>query len=111
MRQSDVIKIVARELKVERRDILAPSRSKADIAWARQVAMYLCHTQLKLSMSAVGRFFKRDRTTVSHACRKVEAWRDLEDLDMWLEKIENECAASVVRAGERVESPVNGGAA
>lgn len=43
---------------------------------ARQIAMYVCHVVLGLSLSEIGRAFDRDRTTVAHACHVVEDRRD-----------------------------------
>ncbi|MCD7059426.1 helix-turn-helix domain-containing protein [Pelagibacterium xiamenense] len=57
-------------------ELLMPSRSRAPVAAARQVAMYLCHTLLGATMTEVGRAFGRDRKTVSHACAAVEDLRD-----------------------------------
>ncbi len=51
-------------------------RGSADVAFARQVAIYLSHTSLGLSYGAAGSFFGRDRTTAAHACRKVEDLRE-----------------------------------
>lgn len=57
-------------------DLTAPARGTASVAVARQVAMYLAHTQLRLSLTLAGDFFGRDRTTAAHACRRVEERRD-----------------------------------
>jgi chromosomal replication initiation ATPase DnaA len=38
--------------------------------------MYLAHVHFGLSLSQVGSNFGRDRTTVSHACARVEDSRD-----------------------------------
>ena len=51
-------------------------RGRASAAFARQTAMYLAHVHFGLSLSEVGRNFGRDRTTVSHACARVEDSRD-----------------------------------
>lgn len=59
-----------------RDDLRAASRGEAPIAFARQVAMYVAHVWLAMSLSEVGRRFERDRTTVAHACRVVEDRRD-----------------------------------
>ncbi len=45
-------------------------------AHARQAAMYLAHVALGISLSAVGKFFGRDHSTVAHGCRRVEDRRD-----------------------------------
>jgi hypothetical protein len=52
-------------------DVLGSGRA-ADVALARQVAMFLCRRLLGLSLPAVGRVFDRDHSTVLHAARKVE---------------------------------------
>lgn len=89
-RLEEVLNAVQREFKVRREDLFAPTRSSADIAWARQVAMYLCHVaHPAASMTEIGRAFQRDRTTVKYACNKVEDWRgEGDDLDELLTKIE-----------------------
>ena len=51
----------------------AESRGQAQVAHARQVAMYLMHCAFSLSHTDIGRAFSRDRTTVAHACAIVEA--------------------------------------
>ncbi len=65
------------------------SRCKAQIANARQLAMYLMHVGLGKSMSEVGRFFGRDRTTVSHACALIEDKRDDLEFDEMLCHLED----------------------
>ncbi len=56
--------------------IKAEGRGSAAEATARQMAMYLAHVDLGLSLSRVGASFGRDRTTVAHACARVEDRRD-----------------------------------
>lgn len=87
---------VQEEYKVRRGDLLAPTRSSRDIAWARQVAMYLAHVvHPAASLSAIGRAFGRDRTTVRHACNVVEDWRgEGDDLDETLTKMEEDINGS-----------------
>ncbi len=67
---------------------MAPSRDKAPIALTRQVAMYVAHVTLGLSLTQVGRKFGRDRTTAAHACRLIEDMRDDADFDFALEHLE-----------------------
>jgi chromosomal replication initiation ATPase DnaA len=64
------------------------SRGPAEIAFARQVAMYLAHIAGGHSLSAVGRMFGRDRTTVAHACGLVEDRRDDPSFDRAIEALE-----------------------
>ena len=68
--------VVARAFGADLAELRGASRGPASIAFARQVAMYVAHVWLGLSLSEVGRRFGRDRTTVSHACRVVEERRD-----------------------------------
>lgn len=67
-----ILEVVQREFRVGRGDILVPTRSGKDIAWARQVAMYLAYHRNGRNFTAVGRAFNRDRTTVRHAVIKVQ---------------------------------------
>jgi hypothetical protein len=55
---------------------LAPRRGTSAHAHARQAAMYLAHVALGVSITAIGAFFRRDHSTVAHACRRVEDRRD-----------------------------------
>ena len=73
--------LVARTLRQPLSEIRGAQRGGAPIARARQVAMYLAHVQLGLSLTEVGCAFGRDRTTVRHACRLVEDWRDHPQID------------------------------
>jgi hypothetical protein len=54
----------------------------------RQVAMYICHVVLSLSLSDIGTAFGRDRTTVGHACNRVEDRRDDASFDAFVASIE-----------------------
>jgi chromosomal replication initiation ATPase DnaA len=56
--------------------LLHRSRCKPEIAEARMLAMYLVHVMLGRTYSQVGQFFGRDRTTVAHACSRIEDLRD-----------------------------------
>lgn len=61
------------------------TRGVRDIAEARQVAMYLAHVCCRMSLTEVGIMFSRDRTTVAHACLKVECRRDDPNFDRALD--------------------------
>lgn len=77
-------------------DMRAPSRGRAEVAFARQSAMYLAHVVFGLTFSAVGTLFNRDRTTAAHACHRVEDRRDDPDIDRLLQKLENVCLATAI---------------
>lgn len=73
---------------------LAGNSKKKEIAWARQVSMYLIRTQLDLPLKTVGNFFGgRDHTTVVHAENKInslikEDWSVKNDIDHLCQKLE-----------------------
>ena len=66
----------------------ARTRRSADIAFARQVAMYLAHTVFGVSQGQVAERLGRDRTTVKHACRLIEDRRDDPAFDARLTALE-----------------------
>jgi chromosomal replication initiation ATPase DnaA len=76
-----IIACVALDFGLDAMALVAPSRGAPQVAFARQVAMYLAHVGFALSFEAIGRAFGRDRTTVSHACHVIEDRRD----DIWLD--------------------------
>ena len=82
--------------------LLHPTRCRASVARARQLAMYLMHTTLGRTMTDVGRYFGRDRTTVAHACIRIEDARDDFGFDSELCGIEQdllEAGPALVRHG------------
>jgi chromosomal replication initiation ATPase DnaA len=74
-------------------ELLQRDRGQADVALARQIAMYLMHTCYGRHYAEVGRFFGRDRTTVSHACALIEEMRENARFDATLQWVESELAA------------------
>lgn len=67
-----ILHAVGSEYGQQRHALLARTRGRKDVAEARQVAMYLSHKLCpSLSLTAIGEFFGRDRTTVRHAFEKV----------------------------------------
>jgi chromosomal replication initiator protein len=50
---------------------LRSSSRSADVAWARQVAMYLSRELTDATLPAIGRAFGRNHTTVMHACKRT----------------------------------------
>lgn len=75
------IAIMAALFDLPSRELRRPGRSTIDIARVRQIAMYVAHVVLQLTMGEVGRGFGRDRTTVLHACHLVEDMRDDPEFD------------------------------
>lgn len=68
--------LVAAALGARLCEVRARRRGRAPIASARQAAMYLAHVKLGLSLTSVGEYFRRDRTTVAYACARMEDSRD-----------------------------------
>lgn len=54
----------------------------------RQIAMYVAHVVLRLSLTDIGIAYGRDRTTVGHACNVVEDRRDDAAYDCFVGGIE-----------------------
>jgi chromosomal replication initiation ATPase DnaA len=79
---------VAPAFAVSRAALWRPTRGSPAEAFARQVAMYLAHVGLGLSLNAVARLFARDRRTVAHACALVEDRRDAAALDRALDLLD-----------------------
>ena len=66
-----ILKVVSRYYDVSPDQMLSQKRSR-DIAFPRQVAMYLCRDLTGMSLPRIGQFFGgRDHTTVMHACEKI----------------------------------------
>ncbi len=80
--------------------IHAPTRQTAQVARARQIAMYLTHVGFSWPMGRVGAAFGRDRTTASYACHRVEDWRDQPGFDAVIDSLE-----ACVRAAPDLRSP------
>lgn len=79
--------VAAAWLRAPLREVRLASRRAAHVAEARQIGMYLAHTVLRRSMTRVGHVFGRDRTTVRHACNRIEDLRDERALDQALDVV------------------------
>lgn len=64
-------RIVCTHFKVTSEDIRSTKRSN-DIAYPRQIAMFLCHELTDVSWPTIGGFFNRDHSTVIHAHKKIQ---------------------------------------
>lgn len=83
---------VSQVFNIEISEILGKSRGPANVALARQVAMYLARVVGGLPLAVVGREFGRefgrDRTTVAHACTVIESRRDDPGFNLTLDLLE-----------------------
>lgn len=95
-----VLALVSRHRAVPPPLLLHQSRGDAPVAAARQLAMYLTHVVLRRSYVEVGDFFGRDRTTVAHACARIEDLRDLPEIEAELARLEAELARRGVPGGQ-----------
>jgi chromosomal replication initiation ATPase DnaA len=82
------IAVVAQVFAMPPSDLLRATRGRAGVALARQIAMYLAHVVGGQSLTDIGAHFRRDRTTVAHACRLIEARRDDPSFDRVVELLE-----------------------
>ncbi len=94
-------RVVAMASNVSLSEMRSRSRCKADVAMARQIAMYLAHTKFSILMTEVGLHFCRDRTTVSYACAQIEDRRDEFSFDLMICQLE-------ALLGEAVEAIFHG---
>lgn len=65
--------VVAKHYSLTAEDLQRKSRMR-DVAFPRQIAMYLCRTLTDLSTTTIGKAFGRDHATVLYACRKVNEY-------------------------------------
>ncbi len=72
----EAMEITSEACNIRLSDMKTSSRQRAAVAFARQLAMYLCHVVGQLPMSEISIIFRRDRTTVSYACHIIEDRRD-----------------------------------
>lgn len=66
-----IIRAVAAHYGIKQEDILGKSQAQECVA-PRQLAMYLCRTELKLAFAAIGRIFSRDHSTVMTSVKLIQ---------------------------------------
>ncbi len=86
--------LVAIEFGVQAESLFAPKRGRTSLSFVRQIAMYLTAIVYEVSLAGVARAFKRDPSTVSHACQLVEDMRDDPALDAILNRLETVLASA-----------------
>jgi chromosomal replication initiator protein len=89
-----IIAEVARTYDVSEKDIIS-KRKTAELAKARQIAMYIARETTELSYKPIGEAFGKDHTTVLYAVKKVEAFlkenpHEKEIIDDIIKNIKNE---------------------
>ena len=78
-----------------RTDHMAAIRRSASVAFARQLAMYLCHVVADMSLRDVAKEFGRDRTTAGHACHAIEDRRECPIFDRQIELLERDLRSRI----------------
>jgi len=93
-RQAALVRLLtAHMFEIPVEELRRDSRGQPAAALARQTAMYICHVNLRLSFSEIGRLFERDRTTVAYAVRVIEDRRDGDEFDELVGRIETAVSA------------------
>jgi chromosomal replication initiation ATPase DnaA len=100
--------VVSAAFDVPAKDLRLPKRGRAKVALARQVAMYLSHVVLRMTLGDAGRLYSRDRTTAAHACRLVEDLRDEQRFDTLLSILEDMVRAEILHRAARDCGPKEG---
>ena len=88
---SDFIKgTVAKYFNINKDDLASNKRSN-EIAFPRQIAMYLCREVANMSYPKIGEDFgNRDHSTVMHACKKIEKEvKDKSNTKLIVESVKN----------------------
>lgn len=68
--QRQIIKEVCDQYEVTMLDMFSPRRHK-DIITPRHLAMWRLRYETQLSLPRIGQLFKRDHTSVLHACKRI----------------------------------------
>ncbi len=89
-----LIDIVAAVFSVSSKELRKTGRSPLPASRVRQIAMYVAHVVLRMTMSDVGAGFGRDRTTVQHACQVIEDLRDDAEFDRLVQVVERVASAA-----------------
>lgn len=89
-----LIDIASALFSVPSKELRKPGKTAAPVSRVRQIAMYVAHVVLRLTMGEVGAGFGRDRTTVLHACQVVEDLRDDPEFDRVVLTIERIASAA-----------------
>lgn len=86
IKAKQIINVVAEYYNIDIKDVMAKNRRK-DIAWPRQIAMYIMRAELDLSYPVIGdETGGRDHTTAIHAHEKVE--KEIKENDNLKQEIE-----------------------
>ena len=66
-----IIKITAEHFNISTADLSSSKRSR-DIAYPRQIIMYLCRDMIDIPLQQIGKYLGKDHTTVMHGYEKIK---------------------------------------
>lgn len=89
---SKITRIVARHFGITLKEMMSPRRYRPFVI-PRQVAAYLACKHTMRSLPEIGRFMKRDHTTILHSRRKVEEYAKHPEMKAILERLTFEILA------------------
>ncbi len=107
-RRDIVMRCVSMCLDVPLRTMMRPGRGQAREVLARHICMYLLHVVFSLPPAVIGCLFRKDRTTVAHACRRIEERRDKAAFDAFLHALEVAAGALDTAARLRTKHELQG---
>ena len=70
-----IIDEVSRTYSISKSDIFS-KRKTSEIAYARQISMYIVHELTQLSYTSIGKSFNKDHTTVLYTINKIQKLLD-----------------------------------
>ncbi|MEZ5799197.1 MAG: helix-turn-helix domain-containing protein [Nitratireductor sp.] len=106
-----ILRLVAHATGCASERLVASDRGTGSEARSRQMAMYLIHTSLSVPYNDVATMFRRDRTTVAHACRTIEDMRDTPAFDDMIGELEKTIELMASMAGSVGSQEVRNGQA
>ena len=85
-----ILDVIAKYFNIQKKDLLSTKKSQ-EIVFPRQIAMYLCRSELNLPYKKIGDIFgKKDHTTIMHAETKIKNSITMEkNTKLIVESVEN----------------------
>lgn len=83
-----LIELLSVFFNVSSRQLRSERRTPSPVCRVRQIGMYVAHVTFGMKMDWVAEGFRRDRTTVIHACHAIEDLRDDEEFDILVARTE-----------------------
>ena len=78
---------VSRALSVSPDLLTGPAKGSGVIPRARALASYLASTECELSDKEIAKHFNRDRSSITHMLKVIEAIREHPEIDQWIDQV------------------------